>query len=505
MTDCKGTDTDIVIPSHHQGLPVVEIGDEAFSSASITSVIMPDSVTRIGTQAFNSCSKLASVTFSKNLATIGDYAFYGTSFTSLILPSSLTEVGTSAFENCGSNVNNVRDGYNYLPSESNPYFLLVGPVSTSISSASIAADVELICGGVFNDCRNLTSFSVDSASTRFSTDGKALFNQDKTALVCYACGAGTTYTIPATVTAIRGYAFESCSSLTSVIFPSALISIGNYAFDSSGLAAVEFPSTLTSIGEGAFTFCQIASLVLPSAVASIGEAAFIGCALSSISVDAANVSFVSDGKALYNKNKTEIIQYAIGSADTSYTLPDSLTKIGMGAFGGATSLTSITLPDSLVKIGMEAFIYCVALTSIALPKSVVSLGKQVFLHDQALASITVDPANVNFAGDGKALYNKDKTEILQYAIGLKDTSYELPATLTTIDPRAFYGAKALTSLTLPSSLTSIGDSAFYNCMGLTTLTYLGSKADWAKVSLGVSWNVNSSIKSITCNDGTITL
>lgn len=483
MTDCKGTDTDIVIPSHHQGLPVVEIGDEAFSSASITSVIMPDSVTRIGTQAFNSCSKLASVTFSKNLATIGDYAFYGTSFTSLILPSSLVEVGTAAFENCGSNVNNVRDGHNYLPSESNPYFLLVGPVSTSISSASIAADVELICGGVFNDCRNLTSFSVDSASTRFSTDGKALFNQDKTALVCYACGAGTTYTIPATVTAIRGYAFESCSSLTSVVFPSALISIGNYAFDSSGLAAVEFPSTLTSIG----------------------EAVFIGCALSSISVDAANVSFVSDGKALYNKNKTEVFQYAVGSTDTSYTLPDSLTKIGMGAFGGATSLTSITLPDSLVQIGTEAFIYCFALTSIALPKTVMSIGKQVFLYDQALASITVDPTNVNFASDGKALYNKDKTEILQYAIGLKDTSYELPSSLTTIDPTAFYGAKALTSLTLPSSLTSIGDSAFYNCMGLTTLTYLGSKADWAKISLGVSWNVNSSIKSITCNDGTITL
>jgi hypothetical protein len=78
----------------------MEIRDETFSFTSLESVIIPNSVKRIGKSAFAYCWKLSSIIFSDSLESIGDYAFANNSkLTSVILPNSLKTIGLRAFFN----------------------------------------------------------------------------------------------------------------------------------------------------------------------------------------------------------------------------------------------------------------------------------------------------------------------------------------------------------------------------------------------------------------------
>ena len=76
ITAYNGTDGDVSIPDTIDDYSVTGIGDSAFDSSSLTSVIIPfDSVTSIGDYAFNNCSSLASVTLGANVAGLGVSAF----------------------------------------------------------------------------------------------------------------------------------------------------------------------------------------------------------------------------------------------------------------------------------------------------------------------------------------------------------------------------------------------------------------------------------------------
>jgi hypothetical protein len=97
-------DTDIVIPSVYNGLPVTIIGDYAFLWCdSLTSIEIPDSVTSIGGEAFACCGSLTSIEIPGSVTNIGDYAFYDcNSLTSVVIPDSVTSIGLNAFGYCYS-------------------------------------------------------------------------------------------------------------------------------------------------------------------------------------------------------------------------------------------------------------------------------------------------------------------------------------------------------------------------------------------------------------------
>ena len=237
--------------------------------------------------------------------------------------------------------------------------------------------------------------------------------------------AGTTYR----VTTIGDYAFQFCSSLTSVSMPS-VTTIGSSAFNScESLISVDMPS-VTTIGDYAFYYCNALTSVSMPSVVTIGEDAFYTC-----------------------------------SSLTSVSMP-SATTIGDYAFEYCSTLTSVEMP-AVATIGEFAFADCSAMTSIYLPASCASIDGNPFIECGALKGIVVDEDNPNFSSYDGVLYDKN-VETLLACPGSK-SSIDTPSSVTTIGYEAFYECSSLTSISMPS-VTTIGDWAFYYCSALTSVS-----------------------------------
>ena len=217
--------------------------------------------------------------------------------------------------------------------------------------------------------------------------------------------------------------------------------------------------------------------------------------------------------ALIRGNKNSIIPDYVTSINehafvgcnglTSIIIPNSVTYIGYSAFSYCSSLTSVTIPDSVTWIGAWAFDGCSSLTSVVIGDSVTSIDAWAFSNCSSLISITVSEDNKNFKSIDGNLYSKDGKTLIQYAIGKKDTSFEIPDSVTFIGNSAFEYCSNLTSVVIPDSVTSIGSRAFYNT------AYYNNISNWEN---GVLYIDNHLIEAKTTlsgeyviKDGTITI
>ena len=145
-----------------------------------------------------------------------------------------------------------------------------------------------------------------------------------------------------------------------------------------GQGVIVFYAHVTSIGDYAFYKCSsLRSVTFGNRVTSIGEHAFSRC--SSLT------SFY--GKFASSDNRCLIVDGVLNSFApanlTSYTIPDSVTKIGSLAFSGCSSLTSVTIPDSVTVIEQQAFDYCGSLTSVYCKSTTPPAGNYDMFDDNA--------------------------------------------------------------------------------------------------------------------------
>ena len=220
--DCKFL-TRVTIPDS-----VTSIGDCAFYlCSSLTSISIPDSVTSIGDCAFYLCSSLTSVSIPDSVTSIGDAAFHSCkSLTSVSIPNSVTSIGDAAFFSCDS-LTSVS-----IPDSVTSIGDLAFRFCDSLTSVSIPDSVEQIGTNPFADCSALKTISVSPEHLYFATIDGVLFRKADKALISYPAGIkSSTYTIPQGIASIGDYAFDSCTSLTSVSIPDSVTSIGDYAFD----------------------------------------------------------------------------------------------------------------------------------------------------------------------------------------------------------------------------------------------------------------------------------
>lgn len=414
---------------------IKNIADWTFQNCNnLQTVKLGEGISYVSDRMFNNCTALKHVSLPNSLQNIGSLAFGAcTSLKSLQLPKALESLGNSAFSGC-----------------------------ESLSNIELPDSLQTIGILCFNGCDNLSTIKVSPANPYFSTDGKAIFNKDKTVL--YTAIPVTSYNIPSTVRELRYYAFSDQKDMTSITLPEGLVSISSYAF--SGCSKLEH-------------------LVIPSTVDSISNYAFYGCsALQQINIPQ-SIKSLADGVLSYSGIKTldipSSVNYIGESAFSnckslqSIKLPERLTLLNYNLFDGCERLSDIQIPSTVTAIEDCAFNGCKALQTITLPASLCTFedtswsDNSIFSGCSALKSILVEAGNKYYESDGTALYNKAKDTLVCFPAGV--TSYVVPQSVKTIARKAFCGCDSLQNIMFEDGVSDlvIEQYAFENCKNINRL------------------------------------
>ena len=341
---------------------------------------------------------------------------------------------------------------------------------------------------------------VDEWGVKYSKDGRKLLKASRELGGVYSVKEGTRI--------ICDRAFSSCCSLSEIVIPSSVTSIGDSAFDTcSSLSEIVIPSSVTSIGERAFSSCtSLKYISIPKSVICLNGNPFANW---NGKLKCLSSNFVYEDDILFNKDKSRIISFRNQNIET-YVIPSSVTSIDDWAFYGCYSLSEIVISSSVTSIGDSAFSWCLSLSEIVIPSSVTSIGKGAFSSCSHLSEIVI-PSSVTSIGDwafsycfslkyisipksvislngnpfaewnGKLeclspnfvyeddiLFNKDRSRIISFR-NQNIESYVIPSSVTSIGDSAFSSCNSLSEIVIPSSVTSIGDSAFSSCNSLSEI------------------------------------
>ena len=468
---------------------VETISDYVFyGQTGITSLVIPDSVTSVGNNAFSGCNSIIYAEYSNDLGVSFDKSklqtlvlsgsgvangFRGyTELQKVTLKGSFTSIGNSAFYNCNNLTSIV------IPAGVTSIGNRAFSGCSSLASIVIPAGVTSIGEYAFWDCSSLASVTFGEGS-QLATIGEYAFA---------GCSSLASITISDSVTSIGVHAFINCSSLASVTFGegSQLATIGESAFAGcSSLASITIPTGVTSIGDDAFSGCSsLASIVIPAGVTSIGNSAFYNCDnLTSVYYlgDIADWCGISGLDSLMSKGPALYINDA--EIEGEVAIPDGVETIPDYAFYGQTGITSVTIPAGVTSIGEAAFSGCSSLASIVIPAGVTSIGNSAFYNCDNLTSVYYLGDIAGWCGISGLAYLMYNGPAL-YINGAKvEGEVAIPDCVETIPAYAFYRQTGITSITIPNSVTRIESWAFYGCYALESVYYDGTEGQWLKINI----------------------
>jgi hypothetical protein len=310
----------------------------------------------------------------------------------------------------------------------------------------------------FQSCTNLNGITF---SEGLQTIGARAF---------YGCEHLTEVQLPSTVTTIGGSAFDRCCRLETLSLPSGLTSLGSSSFyDCDSLASFTFPAAITTVPDNVLYGCdKLSSVTLAPGTTTIGSNAFSGCskitamdlspytALTQINSQAfANTGLVE----MELPDRIRLSQYCFQNCKQlqSINIPTAVTELPSYLFAGCTALTDVTLHTDVTQIGYNAFSGCTSLESLALPDGITEIKGSAFLNCQKLQFAAFPPSLRDI---GSSAFQNCKAL----------THANLPAGIKAIGSQAFMGSGVCT-VTLPEGITSIGTDAFTECTSLASVTW----------------------------------
>ncbi len=538
ITRYTGTAEEVVVPSVIDGYPVKTIGygalqhtrnlksvtisegiqiieRAAFNCSHMVDISIPDSVTYIGTSAFDGCRFLKSVAIPDNVTVISQRAFFDCHvLENVVFPANLETIESGAFSRCYALTELT------LPDTLTTVGRGAFELCTGLTSAKISRGMTEVADSMFMNCYNLQNVQLHENILRI---GNSAF---------WGCKKLSSVDIPDSVTQIGNSAFSGCAALKSVGIPDSVTQIGNSAFsDCDALTELTIPDGITTVPTGLVDSCdELQTVYFNPSVTEIGAAAFRDCRklcniptlleVTSIGKQAFRDCFALRSVWLSNKLKMideyndcatfssivfvgtkadwDTITIKYGSSDFVYTthyyvehivndkdvvyglcydgtacvldytgsaeeltLPAdiegySLTEVATQAFRDCKTLKSVVLPKGLLRISESAFNGCENLQQLSLPDGLKTIGVRAFYGNKSLKDVKI-PHTVT----------KMETEAFGACSSLKNV--RLSKNVKNLELGLFADCTALVSVEIPEGVTEIWQSTFSNCTSLKTV------------------------------------
>lgn len=437
---------------------------------------------------------------------------------------------------------------------------------TGLGCLNIPASITDIKPNAFK-FSGFNKIEVDKNNLNYTSINGVLFSKDKTVLLAYPKeNSATSYIIPDGVKIIESTAFMGTSNLNSIVIPNGVTTIKENAFYlCSNLKNVSIPTSVKSIGEYAFDFSactkenygyyigncligadneingnftikdgtrlvadgalreidNLGNISIPASVEIIGDCAFLNFSsesLKNITVANENKYFSSENGVLFNKNKTELLCYPCGKNETTYTVPNTVTKLAKVSFSGCklnklnlpnnlkyidesafteTSLKTLSIPESVEYIGKYTFLMS-GIETVNIPKRIATIEEGTFSCCINLKSVSIDN-HIKYIGDYafSRCYNLSDINISNNVRSIGKGAFqstiiqkiELPASLESIGEYAFNDCQNLQEVTIPNKEVNINNRAFYNCPKLNTVTIPAKVKEIGKNAFGYQGNI----------------
>ena len=380
--------------------------------ADLAEVVIKDSVTEIGKDAFQGCVGLAKVTIPDSVKKIGTWSFYMCNgLKNVDIPANM-EIGDSSFRQSGLEQVTVSGG-----SVGNYAFHRIDNLK------KISINCETIGEEAFSGCDYLTDITLGE---NVKTLGDKAF---------YTCDALERVEIPSTVTDIGEKTFYSCPALKEAIIRAGTVKAGTF-YNCRALTTLIISDNATL--DASFTvrnaYANGTLETVKIGKGEIGNSAFSNCT---------NLTTVELGEGVTSIGTSAFLKC---TKLPSITIGNGVTSIGTSAFNGCAALTEAVIQSG--AIGESAFNGCISLTNVTLGNGVTSIGRNAFLKCKALTSMNI---------------GSSVTTIAQYAFSNCTALKEVYIAAAEVQNQAFRSAKALKKVTLGDDVVTIPAGAFSSC------------------------------------------
>lgn len=433
---CKNSFDNVIFSDN-----ISRIGNYAFADCMIKTISMPESVTTIGTSAFQNCSSLKEVYLSNNLTDIGSYAFDGcNALNNILLPDGLLTIQVCTFRGSGITTITI-------------------PETTSINGNC-----------AFQNCKNLISATIYG---KLNSSNFSMFN---------GCEKLRSVTISKETKSYGNNAFNSCSSLNEIYYNGTILESLRVTFGTTGNDIIS--STIWHCSDGDYYR---------------DKGKICGSSVYWILDDDGTLTIHGKGSTYsYSENTSPFTSYA--DQITTVNFEGEITNILLYFFNGCTKLKDITLPFSLTNIGNKVFYNCSSLEKVVIPSSVnnITSPQYLFTGCDNLDSVIVECGSYAESVLKESLWPVKIVHCnlpipIVAATHTQDGSYGgsvcnncgvvlkeplpissskclwLPQSLAEIEDSTFEGASQIEQVWLSNSTTKIGENAFKGCKNLALI------------------------------------